>query len=122
MKLLQIPLKYRLYPLLLLGCIFVLNTDVLAQDSSKSILDINNTKLIKKVNSVLDSNQKKINNFLFKKIDNAKAKLDALSSGSATTPSTSGARTPQDVANDFKSGKITREQAEKELRDMGIPD
>jgi len=77
MKLLQISLKYRLYPLLLLGCIFVLNTDVLAQDSSKSILDINNTKLIKKVNSVLDSNQKKINNFLFKKIDNAKAKLDS---------------------------------------------
>ena len=55
-------------------------------------------------------------------VNNAKAKLDALSSGSATTPSTSGARTPQDVANDFKSGKITREQAEKELRNMGIPD
>jgi len=55
-------------------------------------------------------------------VNNAKAKLDALSSGSATTPSTSGARTPQDVANDFKSGKITREQAEKELRDMGISD
>ena len=77
MKLLQIPLKYRLYQLLLLGCIFVLNNGVFAQDSTKSILDINNSKLIKKVNSVLDSNQKKINNFLFKKIDNVKAKLDS---------------------------------------------
>ncbi len=77
MKLLQNPLKYWPYRLLLLGCIFVLNKGVIAQDSSKSILDINNSKLIKKVNSVLDSNQKKINNFIFKKIDNAKAKLDS---------------------------------------------
>ena len=77
MKLLQNPLKYWPYRLLLLGCIFVLNKGVIAQDSSKSILDINNSKLIKKVNSVLDSNQRKINNFIFKKIDNAKAKLDS---------------------------------------------
>ena len=55
---------------------------VFAQDSTKSILDINNSKLIKKVNSVLDSNQKKINNFLFNKIDNAKAKLDLLNGDS----------------------------------------
>lgn len=78
MKLLQITFKYSLYQLLLLGCIFVLNNGIFAQDSTKSILDINNSKLIKKVNSVLDSNQKKINNFLFKKIDNAKAKLDSV--------------------------------------------
>lgn len=77
MKLLQLPLKYWPYRLLLLGCIFVINNGVFAQDSTKSILDINNSKLLKKVNSVLDSNQKKINNFLFKKIDNAKAKLDS---------------------------------------------
>jgi len=77
MKLLQFPIKFPLYRLLLLGCIFVLNNGVFAQDSTKSILDINNSKLIKKVNSVLDSNQKKINNFIFKKIDNAKAKLDS---------------------------------------------
>ena len=77
MKLLQHPLKYWPYRLLLLGCICIINHGVLAQDSSKSILDINNSKLIKKVNSVLDSNQKKINNFIFKKIDNAKAKLDS---------------------------------------------
>jgi hypothetical protein len=78
MKLLQIPLKCPLYKLLLLGCIILLNNGVFAQDSTKSILDINNSKLIKKVNSVIDSNQKKINNFLFKKIDNAKAKLDSV--------------------------------------------
>lgn len=77
MKLLQHPLKYWPYRLLLLGCICIINHGVLAQDSTKSILDINNSKLIKKVNSVLDSNQKKINNFIFKKIDNAKAKLDS---------------------------------------------
>jgi len=77
MKLLQLPLKYWLYQLLLLSCIFVLNNGVFAQDSTKSILDINNSKLLKKVNSILDSNQKKINNFIFKKIDNAKAKLDS---------------------------------------------
>jgi hypothetical protein len=68
MKLLQFPLKFPLYRLLLLGCIFVLNNGVFAQDSTKSILDINNSKLIKKVNSVLDSNQKKINNPSIQKI------------------------------------------------------
>ncbi|MGI9138824.1 MAG: tetratricopeptide repeat protein, partial [Sediminibacterium sp.] len=52
--------------------------DIKAQDSTKSIFDINNTKLIKKINNSLDSNQKKINNFLFKKIDNAKNNLDSI--------------------------------------------
>ena len=60
-----------------MGCTFILNNGVFGQDTTKSILDINNTKLIKKVNSILDSNQKKINNFLFKKIDNVKEKLDS---------------------------------------------
>ena len=60
-----------------MGCTFILNNGVFSQDTTKSILDINNTKLIKKVNSILDSNQKKINNFLFKKIDNVKEKLDS---------------------------------------------
>jgi hypothetical protein len=77
MKLLQTPLKYWLYRFLLMGCTFILNNGVFGQDTTKSILDINNTKLIKKVNSILDSNQKKINNFLFKKIDNVKEKLDS---------------------------------------------
>ena len=43
-----------------------------AQDTSRSILDINNSKLIKKINQLLDTNQKKINNLLFKKIDKVK--------------------------------------------------
>ena len=77
MKLLQTPLKYWFYRFLLMGCTFILNNSVFGQDTTKSILDINNTKLIKKVNSILDSNQKKINNFLFKKIDNVKEKLDS---------------------------------------------
>ena len=43
-----------------------------AQDTTKSILDINNSKLVKKANQFLDTNQKKINNFLNKKIEKAK--------------------------------------------------
>jgi hypothetical protein len=47
-----------------------------AQDSTKSILDINNSKLVKKANQLLDTNQKKINNFLNKKIEQAKDVLN----------------------------------------------
>ena len=43
-----------------------------AQDTTKSILDINNSKLIKKANQFLDTKQKKINNFLNNKIEKAK--------------------------------------------------
>ena len=43
-----------------------------AQATTKSILDINNSKLIKKANQFLDTNQKKINNFLNNKIEKAK--------------------------------------------------
>jgi outer membrane protein assembly factor BamD (BamD/ComL family) len=39
-------------------------------------LDINNTKLIKKANQFLDTTQKKINNFIFKKIDRLKDSLN----------------------------------------------
>lgn len=49
---------------------------IYAQDTTKSILDINNSKLIKKANQFLDSNQKKINNFFNKKIENAKDSLN----------------------------------------------
>jgi hypothetical protein len=49
---------------------------VYAQDTPRSILDINNSKLIKKANQFLDSNQKKINNFLNKKIDKVKDGLN----------------------------------------------
>jgi hypothetical protein len=47
-----------------------------AQDTTKSILDINNSKLVKKANQFLDTNQKKINNFLNKKIEKAKDVLN----------------------------------------------
>ena len=47
-----------------------------AQDTSKSLLDINNSKLVKKVNSFLDSNQKKINKAIFNKADSLKGKLN----------------------------------------------
>jgi outer membrane protein assembly factor BamD (BamD/ComL family) len=49
-----------------------------AQDSTKSILDINNSKLVKKTNQFLDSTQKKINNFIFKKIDRLKDSLNEI--------------------------------------------
>jgi hypothetical protein len=48
-----------------------------AQDSTKKLLDLNNTKIVKKINSVLDSNQKKVNNYLFGKVDKAKETLNA---------------------------------------------
>lgn len=47
-----------------------------AQDTTKPILDINNTKIVKKLNSILDSNQKKINKFIFSKADSVKSKLN----------------------------------------------
>lgn len=47
-----------------------------AQDTTKSILDINNSKIVKKANQILDSGQKKINNFINKKIEKAKDGLN----------------------------------------------
>ena len=41
-------------------------------DTSKSILDINNSKLIKKANAILDSNQKKVNDFILNKVNKLK--------------------------------------------------
>ena len=49
---------------------------IYAQDTTKSILDVNNSKLVKKANQFLDSNQNKINNFLNKKIEKAKDVLN----------------------------------------------
>jgi len=59
-----------------MGILFLWSGQTYAQDTTKSILDINNTKLIKKANQFLDSNQKKINNFFNKKIENAKDGLN----------------------------------------------
>lgn len=77
MKLLSIPIKCYFNLLLLVGLLFIHISPSLAQDSTKSNLDVNNSKLIKKANSFLDSNQKKINKFIFNKIDKVKAKLDS---------------------------------------------
>ena len=41
-------------------------------DTSKPLLDINNSKLIKKANSILDSNQKKVNDFILNKVNTIK--------------------------------------------------
>jgi hypothetical protein len=55
-----------------MGIFLLSSSHTNAQDTTKSILDINNTKLVKKANQFLDSNQKKINNFINRKIDKAK--------------------------------------------------
>ena len=41
-------------------------------DTTKSLLDINNSKLIKKANAILDSNQKKVNDFILNKVNKLK--------------------------------------------------
>jgi len=59
-----------------MGILSIFVSPSYAQDSTKSILDINNSKLVKKTNQFLDSTQKKINNFIFKKIDRLKDSLN----------------------------------------------
>jgi tetratricopeptide (TPR) repeat protein len=66
----------RLVCLLAIGLFSLWSSQTYAQDSTKSILDINNSKLVKKANEFLDSNQKKINNFFNKKINAAKDSLN----------------------------------------------
>ncbi len=70
-----IPSKSLRLVCILIGCIG-LNYGAIAQDTSKSILDINNSKIVKKVNALLDTNQKKINKFIFNKADSVKSKLN----------------------------------------------
>ena len=62
--------------LIAMGILSIWVSPSYAQDSTKSILDINNSKLVKKTNQFLDSTQKKINNFIFKKIDRLKDSLN----------------------------------------------
>ncbi len=62
----------RLFCLTAMGMLSLWSNQTYAQDSTKSILDINNSKLVKKANQFLDSNQKKINSFFNKKVDAAK--------------------------------------------------
>ena len=41
-------------------------------DTSKPLIDINNSKLVKKANAILDSNQKKVNDFILNKVNKLK--------------------------------------------------
>ena len=66
----------RIICLIAMGILSIWVSPSYAQDSTKSNLDINNTKLVKKANQFLDTTQKKINNFIFKKIDRLKDSLN----------------------------------------------
>ncbi|MCX6332187.1 MAG: hypothetical protein NTZ82_06075 [Bacteroidetes bacterium] len=77
MQLLTNPIKSRFYRILLLSSICLTQNCLFAQDTTKGLLDFNKNKILKKVNSLLDTNQKKINNFLFKNLDKVKKKLDS---------------------------------------------
>jgi len=66
----------RIICLLAMGILMLFSSPTYAQDTTKSILDINNTKIIKKANQLLDSTQKKINNFINKKIERVRDSLN----------------------------------------------
>ena len=70
-----IPNKASVLLCILLTCLGIQN-HAIAQDTSRSLLDINNSKLIKKVNALLDSNQKKINKIINNKADSLKSRLN----------------------------------------------
>jgi tetratricopeptide (TPR) repeat protein len=70
-----IPNKASVLLCIFLTCLGIQN-HATAQDTSRSLLDVNNSKLVKKVNALLDSNQKKINKFINNKADSLKSKLN----------------------------------------------
>ena len=59
-----------------MAILFLIGSPTYAQDTTKSILDINNSKIIKKANQFLDTTQKKINNFINKRIDRLRDSLN----------------------------------------------
>ena len=59
-----------------IAILFLIGNPIYAQDTTKSILDVNNTKIVKKTNQFLDTTQKKINNFISKKIERVKDSLN----------------------------------------------
>ena len=73
---------FKFIPNKTIGLLFILiacsgiHYNTYAQDTSRSLLDINNSKLIKKVNALLDSNQKKINQIINNKADSLKSRLN----------------------------------------------
>ena len=58
----------RFFCLFAMAILFLFGSPVYAQDTTKSILDINNSKIVKKTNQILDTTQNKINNFINKRI------------------------------------------------------
>ena len=59
-----------------MAILFLIGSPTYAQDTRKSILDINNSKIIKKANQFLDTTQKKINNFINKRIERVRDSLN----------------------------------------------
>ena len=59
-----------------MAILFLIGSPIYAQDTTKSILDINNSKIIKKANQFLDTTQKKINNFINKRIERVRDSLN----------------------------------------------
>ncbi len=59
-----------------MAILFLIGSPIYAQDTTKSILDINNSKIVKKANQLLDTTQKKINNFINKKIERVRDSLN----------------------------------------------
>ncbi len=70
-----IPSKASVLLCIFLSCLGIQH-HATAQDTSRSLLDINNSKLNKKVNALLDSNQKKINKIINNKADSLKSRLN----------------------------------------------
>lgn len=59
-----------------MAILLLIGSPIYAQDTTKSILDINNAKIVKKANQLLDTTQKKINNFINKKIERVRDSLN----------------------------------------------
>jgi hypothetical protein len=59
-----------------MAILFLIGSPIYAQDTTKSILDINNSKVVKKANQLLDTTQKKISNFINKKIESVRDSLN----------------------------------------------
>ena len=66
----------RIICLFAMALLFLIGSPVYAQDTTKSILDVNNSKIVKKANQFLDTTQKKINNFINKKIERVRDSLN----------------------------------------------
>ena len=76
-----------------MAILFLIGSPIYAQDTTKSILDINNSKIVKKANQLLDTTQKKINNFINKRIERVRDSLNKKTNKMLTTPARIGHNT-----------------------------